>query len=117
MFSAGAGVFFPEPEFFLPEPEVKNPEFAQHYSSAHIFLRIHGNSCLFAGYVTDFFSWKENNQFFRARKTASGAMMKKNNCRKNASGVRKEYHQYFHGGCGHRSRYLAHAKRALYHLS
>ena len=32
MFSAGAGVFFPEPEFFLPEPEVKNPEFAQHYS-------------------------------------------------------------------------------------
>ena len=33
MFSAGAGVFFPEPEFFLPEPEpeVKNPEFAQHY--------------------------------------------------------------------------------------
>ena len=21
MFSAGAGVFFPEPEFFLPEPE------------------------------------------------------------------------------------------------
>ena len=36
MFSAGAGVFFPEPEFFLPEPEpepepeVKNPEFAQH---------------------------------------------------------------------------------------
>ena len=36
MFSAGAGVFFPEPEFFLPElepePEVKNPEFAPHYS-------------------------------------------------------------------------------------
>ena len=34
MFSAGAGVFFPEPEFFLPEPEpeVKNPEFAQHYN-------------------------------------------------------------------------------------
>ena len=36
MFSAGAGVFFPEPEFFLPEPEpepeVKNPEFAQHYT-------------------------------------------------------------------------------------
>ena len=35
MFSAGAGVFFPEPEFFLPEPEpepeVKKPEFAQHY--------------------------------------------------------------------------------------
>ena len=33
MFSAGAGVFFPEPEFFLPEPEpeVKNPAFAQHY--------------------------------------------------------------------------------------
>ena len=31
MFSAGAGVFFPEPEFFLPEPEMKNPEFAQHY--------------------------------------------------------------------------------------
>ena len=33
MFSTGAGVFFPEPEFFLPEPEpeVKNPEFAQHY--------------------------------------------------------------------------------------
>ena len=43
MFSAGAGVFFPEPEFFFPEPEfflpepepepepeVKNPEFAQH---------------------------------------------------------------------------------------
>ena len=32
MFSAGAGVFFPAPEFFLPEPEpeVKNPEFAQH---------------------------------------------------------------------------------------
>ena len=32
MFSAGAGVFFPEPEFFLPEPEAKNPEFAQHYT-------------------------------------------------------------------------------------
>ena len=36
MFSAGAGVFFPEPEFFWPEPEpepeVKNPEFAQHYT-------------------------------------------------------------------------------------
>ena len=31
MFSARAGVFFPEPEFFLPEPEVKKPEFAQHY--------------------------------------------------------------------------------------
>ena len=35
MFSAGAGLFFPEPEFFLPEPEpepeVKNAEFAQHY--------------------------------------------------------------------------------------
>ena len=33
MFSAGARVFFPEPEFFLPEPEpeVKNPEFAQLY--------------------------------------------------------------------------------------
>ena len=24
---------------------------------------------------------------------------------------------YENGGCGHRSRYLAHAKRALYHLS
>ena len=35
MFSAGAGVFFPEPEFFLPEPEVKNPEFAQHYFIAY----------------------------------------------------------------------------------
>ena len=39
MFSAGAGVFFPEPEFFLPEPEpepeVKNPEFAQHYLIPH----------------------------------------------------------------------------------
>ena len=39
MFSAGAGVFFPEPEFFLPEPEpepeVKNPEFAQHYLDSH----------------------------------------------------------------------------------
>ena len=30
MFSAGAGVFFPETEFFLPQPQVKNPEFAQH---------------------------------------------------------------------------------------
>jgi hypothetical protein len=31
-FSAGAGVFFPGAgvEFFWPEPEVKNPEFAQH---------------------------------------------------------------------------------------
>ena len=35
-FSAGAGVFLPEPEFFLPEPEpepeVKKPEFAQLYN-------------------------------------------------------------------------------------
>ena len=38
MFSAGAGVFFPEPEFFLPEPEVKNPEFAQHYPPPKDFL-------------------------------------------------------------------------------
>ena len=48
MFSAGAGVFFPEPEFFFPEPEpeVKNPEFAQHY---HICLK--NWSCVHA-YVT-----------------------------------------------------------------
>ena len=39
MFSAGAGVFFPEPEFILPEPEpeVKNPEFAQHYVAREIY--------------------------------------------------------------------------------
>ena len=38
MFSAGAGVFFPEPEFFLPEPEpeVKNPEFAHQFSSGFL---------------------------------------------------------------------------------
>ena len=38
MFSAGAGVFFPEPEFFLPEPEpeVKNPEFI--YLFIYLFI-------------------------------------------------------------------------------
>ena len=42
MFSAGAGVFFPEPEFFFPEPEpeVKNPEFAQHYAVSSIYFQI-----------------------------------------------------------------------------
>ena len=44
MFSAGAGVFFPEPEFFLPEPEpepeVKNPEFAQHYYRLLAYLSV-----------------------------------------------------------------------------
>ena len=42
MFSAGAGVFFPEPEFFLPEPEpeVKNPEFAQHYQNLSVCYKL-----------------------------------------------------------------------------
>ena len=37
MFSAGAGVFFPGAGVFLPEPEVKNPEFAQHYTVYNVF--------------------------------------------------------------------------------
>ena len=77
-FSAGAGVFFPEPEFFLPEPEpepeVKNPEFAQHYLVPSLIKYFEHNVANFkAGQLNTFyFAWKDLTSDSEILETVSG---------------------------------------------